>query len=99
MKKNAKIVRNVTKTISENINMCTDFVFACSFIYLQSTVVISNSTGLSDKLRDIRTSTYQNCRMEEKVIRLTTYNKYMCNRALEVRDILKILWKRGDIAP
>ena len=25
--------------------------------------------------------------------------KYMCNGTLEVRDIVKILWKRGEIAP
>ena len=66
---------------------------------IQSTLVISNSTGLSGKLRDIRTSTYQICRIEEKLIRLTTFNKYMCNWTVEVRDILKILWKRGEIAP
>ena len=66
---------------------------------IQSTLVISNSKGLSEILRDIRTLTYQICRIEEKLIRLTTFNKYMCNWTLEVRDILKILWKRGEIAP
>ena len=66
---------------------------------IQSTLVISNSTGLSEIVRDIRISTYQICRIEEKLIRLTTFNKYMCNWTLEVRDILKILWKRGEIAP
>ena len=66
---------------------------------IQSTLVISNSKGLSEILRDIRTSTYQNCRIEEKLIRLTIFNKYMCNWTLEFRDILKILWKRGEIAP
>ena len=66
---------------------------------LHSTLVISNSKGLSEILRDIRTSTYQTCRIEEKLIPLTTLNKYMCNWTLEVRDILKIFWKRGEIAP
>ena len=66
---------------------------------IQSTLVISNSKGLSEILRDILTLTYQICRIEEKVICLTTFNKYMCNWTLEVRDILKILWKRGEIAP
>ena len=32
---------------------------------LQSTLVISNSKGLSEILRDIRTSTYQICRIGE----------------------------------
>ena len=54
--------------------------------------------GLSEILRDIRTSAYQICRIEEKITRTITFNKYMCNWTLEVRDILKILWKRGEIA-
>ena len=29
-------------------------------------------------------------------MRTTTFDKYICNRTLEVRDILKILWKRGE---
>ena len=60
-------------------------------------------------LRDIRTSTYLFCRIEEKIIRTiirtTTFNIYIYNNyiyiynwTLEVRDILKILWKR-EIAP
>ena len=32
---------------------------------IQSTLVISNSTGLYETLRDIRTSTYQICGTEE----------------------------------
>ena len=51
---------------------------------IQSTLVISNSKGLSEILRDIRISTYQICRI---LIRLTTFNKYICNWTLEVRDI------------
>ena len=68
-------------------------------IDIQSTLVISNSKGLSEILRDIRSSTYQVCRIEEKIIRLTTFNKLIGNWTFEVRDILKILWKRGEIAP
>ena len=66
-------------------------------VLIQSTLVISNSMGNSEILRDIRTSTYQIYRIEEKIIRTTTFNKYICNWTLEVRDILKILWKRGEI--
>ena len=66
---------------------------------VQSNLVISNFKRLSERLRDIRISTYQICRNEDKIIRLTTFNKYMCNWTLEVRYILKILWKRGEIAP
>ena len=70
-------------------------------IHVQSTLVISNSKGLSEMLRDIRTSTYQICRIEEKIIRTTTFSIYIyiCNGTLEFRDILKILWKRGETAP
>ena len=71
----------------------------CRPKHIQSTLVISNSKGLSAILRDIRTSSYQICRIEEKIIRTTTFNKYMCNWTLEVRDISKILWKRGEMAP
>ena len=67
-------------------------------IKVQSTLVISNSKGLSEILRDICTSTHQICRIEEKIIRITTFNKYICNWTHEVRYILKILWKRGEIA-
>ena len=75
-------------------------------LWLQSTLVISNSKGLSEILRDIRTSTYQICRIEEKLIRLTTLSTYMCNWTPEVRDtyIENIVEKRrncslGAISP
>ena len=67
--------------------------------YIQSTLVISNSKGLSEILRDTRSSTYQVCRIEGKKIWLTTFNKVIGNWTFEVRDILKILWKKGEIAP
>ena len=35
-------------------------------IYVQSTLVISKSKGPSETVRDIRTSTYQICSIEEK---------------------------------
>ena len=76
-------------TASSVIVMCTDI--GCALLVVQSTLVIPNSKGLSEILRDIRTSTYRICRIEEKLIRLTTFNKYMCNWTLEVRDILKKL--------
>ena len=52
----------------------------CTFsTKIQSTLIISNSKGLSEILRDICTSTYQICRTEEKIIRTTTFNKFICN--------------------
>ena len=44
-----------------------------SGVSIQSTLVISISKGLSEILRDIRTSTYQICRIEEKIIRTTPH--------------------------
>ena len=66
---------------------------------IQSTPVISKSTGPTVILRDIHTSTYQICRIEEKINRTTTFHKWVYNLTPEVRDILKILWKSGEIAP
>ena len=74
-------------------------LFACRYVSkVQSTLIISNSKGLSEILRDIRTSIYQICRIEEKIIQTTTFKKYICNWTIDVRDTLKILWKRGEIA-
>ena len=42
---------------------------------IQSTLVISKSKGPSEKLRDIRTSTYQICRIEENTNRTTKFPK------------------------
>ena len=70
-----------------------NFTVLSSANQIQSTLVISNSKGLSEILRDIRTSTYQICRIEEKIIRTATFNKYICNWTPGVRGILKILWK------
>ena len=36
---------------------------------------------------------------EEKIIRTTTFKKYMCNWTLKFGDILKIMWKKGEIVP
>ena len=72
-------------------------IFLSSLI--QSTPVISKSKGPSEIFRDIRSSTYQICRIEEKINRTTTFHKAVYNLTPEVRDILKILWKRGAISP
>ena len=42
---------------------------------IQSTLIISKSKGLSETLRDIRTSTYQMCRTEENTNRTTKFHK------------------------
>ena len=44
-------------------------------------------------------STYQICRIEEKLYRTNTFNKCICNLTPEVRDVLKTLWRRWEIAP
>ena len=98
--KESKKLSNSLKKVSNVLSSliwCN--IYEKTHIQIQSTLFISNSTG------DIRTLTYQICRIEEKLIRLSTFNKYMCNWTLEVRDILKnIVEKRrncslGAISP
>ena len=43
--------------------------------YIQSTLVISNSKGLYETVRDIRTSTYQICGLRKTINRTTTFNR------------------------
>ena len=64
-----------------------------------STLVISKSKGLSEIPRDIRAWIYQIFRIEENINQTITVNKWICNLTPEVKSILKILWKRGEIAP
>ena len=73
-------------------------------MYIQSALVISNFKGHSEILRDISTSIYQICRIEEKIIRTTTFKKYICNWTPEVRYSKNIVEKRrncslGTISP
>ena len=42
---------------------------------IQSTLVISKSKGPAETLRDIRTSTYQMCRIEENTKRTNKFHK------------------------
>ena len=52
-------------------------------------------------LRDNRTSTYQICIIEEKLIRLTTFNKYMCNWTLEVKIYIENIvekWRKSNFS-
>ena len=44
-------------------------------IYIQSTLVISKSKGPAETLRDIRSSTYQMCRIEENIKRTTKFHQ------------------------
>ena len=66
---------------------------------VQSTLFISNSKGLWNTSRypyfDI--SDLQNWETNNSHNHILQI--YICNWTLEVRDILKILWKRGEIAP
>ena len=64
---------------------------------IQSTLVISKFKGLSEIVRVIRTSTYQICKIKEMMNRTIIFHKRICKLTPEDRDILKILWKRGEI--
>ena len=78
--------------------------FSLGVAQVQSILVISKSKGLSEILRDIHTSTYQTCRIEEKTKKTTTFHKLICNLTPKVRVTQKILRKRrncflGAISP
>ena len=47
--------------------VCQLLAGAADIIIVQSALVISKSRGLSEILRDILTSTYQICKIEEKI--------------------------------
>ena len=80
--------RNKTPKQKENNN----------FIYIR----LSLSRIPRDSIKYFEISVPRHIRFAElrkKIIRTTTFNKYICNWTLEVRDIWKILWKRGEISP
>ena len=67
------------------------------FNIIQSTLVISNSKGLSEILRDIRTSTYQICGKGKKLFAQPHLTNIYVIGTLDVRDILKnIVEKRRN---
>ena len=70
--------------------------FSSSIKTIYNRLSLSRSPVDSAMLRDIRTSTYQIYRYKEKTNWTTTFHKWKCNLTPDVRDILKILWKRGE---
>ena len=72
------LLKPVAKTMERCVHTCSQTSSSDSFsvlfclLLIESNLVISNSKGLSEILRDIRNSTYQICRIEEKLNR-TTY--------------------------
>ena len=55
-----------------------------------------------DSLKYFEITVHQHIRFAEfrkKMNRTANFNKCICNLTPEIRDILKILWKRGEIAP
>ena len=74
--------------------------FSYSQRRLQSTLVISMFTGLSEILRDIGTSTYQIYRIEKKkkiimikkkINRTTTFHEWICNETIVEKEKLWII--------
>ena len=69
-------------------------------MHLQSTLVISKSKGPAETLRDIHSSTYQMCRIEEKNQTNNQISQMnMLFDSFKKKFMLKILRKRGKIAP
>ena len=62
----------------------------CSRHEIQSTLGISKSKGPSETIRDIHTSTYQMCSIEENTNGTTKFHKWTCNLTPFVRNIC---WK------
>ena len=63
---------------------------------------LSLSRSPRDSLKYVEISVPRHIRFAElrkKLNRTTTFHKWICNLIPEIRDLLKILWKRGDIAP
>ena len=58
--------------LHEGLNKVSD---TCNLLDVQSTLVISKSKGPTETLRDIRTSTYQMCRIEENTKQTTKFHK------------------------
>ena len=58
---------------------------------------LSLSRSPRDSLKYFEISVPQHTRFTE--LRRTINEATICNLTLEVRDILKLLWKRGEIAP
>ena len=68
--------------------------------YIQSTLFISKSKGPSETLRDIPTSTYQMCRIEENTNRTTKFHTWTCKLTPIVSNIYwKYCGTRREIAP
>ena len=57
------------------------------FLAVQSTLVISKSKGPSETVRDIRTSTYQICSIEEKNNLNNQIYKLLCYLTPLIRNI------------
>ena len=63
--------------------------------YIQSTLVISKSKAPSETLRNIRTSTYQICRVEENTNQISKFHKRTCNLTPLVRMYIKNIVEKG----
>ena len=79
-----------------------------TIMYIMNTQVAWQYSRLSlariprNSLTHFEISVSRNIRIAEvrkTINRTITFNKWICNLIPEVRDILKILWKRGEIAP
>ena len=63
--------------------------------FQRSRLSLSRSPRDSLKCFEISVPRHQICRIEEKKInRTATFHKLICDLTPEVRDILKILWKK-----
>ena len=86
---NDEVLISLTDFLS--LGSVSRIIYSSLICVVQSTLVISKSKGPSKTVRDIHTSTYQICSIEEKkTIWTTKFYKWLCNLTPLIRNIY---WK------
>ena len=85
----SKLIRSSTHHYA--INSRSFKALAPTVFEIQSTLLISNSKGLTETLWDIRTSTYQSWESEETINWTTTFSKWKCNLTPDFVCV-EVLW-------
>ena len=75
---------------------CISVILLMTPAQIQSTLVISKSNEPSETLRDIRTSTYQMCSIEENTNGTTKFHKLTCNLTPLVRNTCWKYCEKGE---
>ena len=90
-----KLANRAQNTWYFNCFLFLEYVYCSQMSFLLEYSRLSLSRRESLEHFEISVPRNISCRSEEN----NRSNKWICNLTPEVRDILKILWKRGEIAP